>query len=234
VLLKRPLPLLIGERQREQVLLPRERAKRQQTVDVGRVRSLDVTSKRDTARSYEHIDDADLERLGRVVDADLEAFFARNPRLLGWRDRITAVALAQGAAEHRLRGERGIWDFDLIVCFADTPALPNLMRRQVTTWDWGPSKFGRCPYDPSEYTGRAVDVKLWVIPDAPDPAEGLRSWLDQRADKHRHPARKPDVAHEAVVLIRPRLGEVVWDPGLAPPPKTHSAGHRRPQGLAPP
>jgi hypothetical protein len=188
----------------------------------------------DAARSAESIDDDDLERLGRVADADLRGFFDRNPHLHGWQERVSIVALAQGAAEHRLRGQRGIWDIDIIVCFADSAALPTLMRRQVTTWDWGPSKFGRCPYDPSEYTGRAVDVKLWVIPEAPDPVEGLKSWLAQRAAKHPDSARKPDFAHEAVVLIRPRLGEVVWDPGLAPPPKTHSHGHRRPQGLAPP
>jgi hypothetical protein len=193
-----------------------------------------LTSKRDPARSYEQIDDADLERLCRVADADLEGFFARNPRLLGWRERVAAVALAQGAAEHRVHRGRGIWDIDIIVCFSHAPGLPLLMRRQVTTWDWGPSKFDRCPFDPAEYTGRAVDVKLWVIPEALDPVAGLKSWLARRATKHPDPIRKPDVAHEAVVLIRPCLGDVVWDPGLAPPPKTHSVGHRRPQGLAPP
>jgi len=35
------------------------------------------------------------------------------------------------------------------------------------------------------------------------------------------PTLSPDLAHEAVILIRPvdRLGEVVWDPQLAPPTK---------------
>jgi hypothetical protein len=68
-------------------------------------------------RSYEVLDDDDLRRLGRVADADLERFFARNPDLSGWRERIAIVALAQGAAEHRLRGKRGIKDLDVIVCF---------------------------------------------------------------------------------------------------------------------
>jgi|SRR5215211_1812878 len=193
-----------------------------------------MTTARDPARSYREIDDADLERLGRIADADLVAFFARNPHLAGWRDRVAAVALAQGAAEHRVHGKRGIWDFDIIVCFADTDALPVLMRRQVTTWDWGPSKFGRCPYDPPEYTGRAVDVKLWVIPAAADPVEALKLWLARRAAKHSSPGRKADVAHEAVVLVRPCFGLVVWEPSVAPPPKTRSDGHRKPQGLAPP
>jgi hypothetical protein len=81
------------------------------------------------ARSMEEITDADLERLARVVDADLDRFFARNPHLQEWRERIFAVALAQGGAEHRLRGERGIWDLDMIVCF-DGPRSKQL-RRQV-------------------------------------------------------------------------------------------------------
>ena len=71
----------------------------------------------------------------------------------------------QGGAEHYLRGRRGIWDLDVIVCFAEDPRLPRLFRRPVVSWDWGPSKLGRCPYDPPEYVGRAVDVVFWVIPD---------------------------------------------------------------------
>jgi hypothetical protein len=111
-------------------------------------------------RSFEPITDADLERLGRVADADLDRFFERNPHLREWRQRVLAVALAQGGAEHRLRGQRGIWDLDVIVCFANPGTRPKHLRRPVVHWDWGPSKFGRCPYDPPEYIGRAVDVKL--------------------------------------------------------------------------
>lgn len=186
------------------------------------------------ARSMEQVDDADLERLGRAADADLERFFERNPHLDAWRDRIIAVALAQGGAEHRLRGERGIWDLDVIVCF-ESPRSRHL-RRQVMHWDWGPSKFGRCPYDPPEYIGRAVDVKYWVIPGAPDPVEALRSWLEGRLKAAPDPARSPDVAHEPVILIRPhdRIGEVVWDPLMAPPAKeSTSKTRRKPVGLVP-
>jgi hypothetical protein len=185
----------------------------------------------------EAITDADLERLGRVADADLERFFERNPHLEPWRERVLAVALAQGAAEHLVRGQRGIWDFDVIVCFANPGTRPKLLRRQVIHWDWGRSKFGRCPFDPPEYTGRAVDVTYWVIPGRHDPADALRAWLDSRLAKAPDPVRKPDLAHEPVILIRPqdRLGEVVWDPALAPPAKqTISKVRRRPIGLAPP
>ncbi len=182
----------------------------------------------------ESITDADLERLGRAADADLERFFERNPHLEAWRDRIIAVALAQGGAEHRLRGKRGVWDLDVIVCF-DGPRSKHL-RRQVVHWDWGPSKFGRCAYDPPEYTGRAVDMKYWVIPGKDDPTEALRAWLEWRLKAAPDPSRKHDVAHEPVILIWPddRFGEVVWDPQMAPPAKqTTSMTRRKPVGLAP-
>jgi hypothetical protein len=188
----------------------------------------------DEARSHEPLDEADLARLGRAADAEIEAFFARNPHLTGWRGRVRVVALAQGAADHYLRGRRGVWDLDVIVCFAADPTLPRLLRRMVVSWDWGPSRLGRCPYDPPEYTGRAVDIAFWVIPDRPDPIVALHEWLAGRAARHRDPGRKPDLANEPVVLIRPELGSVAWDPPNVPPPRPKAHGHRKPHGVVPP
>jgi len=93
---------------------------------------------------------------------------APQPHLEVWRDQPRVVALARGGAEHYVRHERGIWDLDVILCVVNNPALPRLSWRQVVTWDGGPSKFGRCPYDPPAYTGRAVDVRLWVILEGDD------------------------------------------------------------------
>jgi len=188
----------------------------------------------DQSRSYEPLDESDLARLGRAADAELSAFFARNSHLAGWRDRLRIVALAQGGAEHYLRGRRGIWDLDVIVCFAEDARLPRLFRRMIVSWDWGPSKLGRCPYDPPEYTGRAVDIAFWVIPDRANAVDGLREWLAARAAKHVNPQRKPDLAQEPVVLIRPNLGTIAWDPDVVPPPKAKATGHRKPHGLVPP
>jgi hypothetical protein len=109
---------------------------------------------------------------------------------------VRIVALAQGGADHYLRGRRGVWDLDVIVCFAHNSALPRLWRRMVRSWDWGTSKLGRGPYDPPEYIGRAVDIAFWVIPDRPDPVAALREWLADRAAKHANPNRRPDLAHE--------------------------------------
>jgi hypothetical protein len=49
-----------------------------------------------------------------------------------------------------LRRERGVWDLDLMLFFAQHPddkPRPYL-RRSPRRWDWGPSKFGRYPNDP--------------------------------------------------------------------------------------
>jgi hypothetical protein len=154
--------------------------------------------------------------------------------LAGWRKKMFAIAFAQGGAEHYLRGKRGIWDLDVIVCF-DGPRSKHL-RRQMMFWDWGPSKFGRCPYDPPVYTGRSVDVKFWVFPGAPDPAHALRVWLTARLEAEPDPSSKRDLAQEPVILLWPeeRFGEVVWDPDMNPPAKESSTGVRRsPVGLAP-
>jgi hypothetical protein len=188
---------------------------------------------RDPDRSYEQLDRADLERLGRVAVVDWEAMLGRCPHLEAWRDQTKVIGLAQGAAEHFVRSQRGIWDLDVIVCIINDPALPRLSRRQVVSWDWGPSKFGRCRHDPLEYSGRAVDVKLWVIPERGDPIESLVAWLRDRLTRHPDPIRWRDLAQEPVVLITPDLGRVIWDPGGVPLPSEKTGGHRRPHGLAP-
>jgi endonuclease YncB( thermonuclease family) len=82
---------------------------------------------KDPARSYEPIELSDLERLARIADVDLDEFFHRNPRLDAWRSRVTAIALAQGGAEHYIRGKRGIWDLDVKVLHAKQSETVRLL-----------------------------------------------------------------------------------------------------------
>jgi len=189
----------------------------------------DVTQ--DPARSYEPVTDEDLRRLERLAKHEVATFFERNPDRAAWQQQQRFVALAQGGADHYIRGERGIWDLDLVVFFAQHPDDRDrpFLRRAPRRWDWGPSKFGVCPFDIG-YTGRAVDVMLWVIPDRADPLDGLIEWLTRR---HRINVGRPDLAHEPVVLVHPDRGRVVWDPPDVPPPESKAAGHPRPAGLAP-
>jgi hypothetical protein len=194
----------------------------------------DVTD--DPRRSYEALTLDDLARLGRLGALEVDEFFSRNRRLAAWRGQHRFTALVQGGAEHYLRHQRGIWDLDIAVFFAQHPGLPAraYLRRSSRQWDWGPSKFSRCPLDHSDYLGRAVDMMLWVIPDTSEPLDGLVSWLDDRRTKKPDPQRTPDLAHEPVVLIDPNIGRVVWDPPDVPPPRHKTEGHtQRPAAQAP-
>ena len=63
---------------------------------------------------------------------------------------------------------------------------------------------------------------------------GSRAYSGARAARHVNPQRKPDLAHEPVVLIRPNCGTVAWDPDVVPRPRAKTSGHRKPHGLVPP
>src|SRR5262249_20144319 len=160
--------------------------------------------------------------------------FPRTPRFAGWRAGVRTTPRPQGGPDPSLRARGGARDLAVIVSSAEAPRLPRLFRRMIVSWDWGPSKLGRCPHDPPEYTGRAVDVAFWVIPDRPRAIAGLREWLAARAARKADPERHPDLAHEPVVLICPDPGSVAWDPAGAPAPRPKTTGHRRPHGLVPP
>ena len=66
-----------------------------------------MTSERDPDRSYERIEDADLERLGMLARNDREKFFAHNPRWRVYATRIVCVALCQGAVPHHVSEHDG-------------------------------------------------------------------------------------------------------------------------------
>lgn len=196
------------------------------------------SGRRLASRSYEKVTVEDVARLARTAEADLERFFARNPK---WtRQDVVAIGFAQGGAEHYVRGERGIYDLDTVVWFTGDPRRQT--RRPVVLWDWGESKFGRCPNKGPEYIGRPADVKYWTIGTGVtgNPVAAVRQWLQKRAvacgDSARYFAQheRLDVAHEPVVLLSPgdHYLDVIWDPGPPPPPPDKTDRHRRPVGMA--
>jgi hypothetical protein len=104
--------------------------------------------------------------------------------------------------------ENGVKDFDVWSFYAQYDDWPFPARWRGTQ-DFGPSRFGRYPSDPSHYSGRRVDLLGPSLPAKPaaDPADVLRRYLA---------ARRTDSAKalsaKAVVLIHPenRAGEIVW------------------------
>src|SRR5947209_1505130 len=74
-------------------------------------------------RSFARITPADLKRLGTIAREDLSDFFKRKRRWTSYAGQIMLVALCQGAADHYVQGERGVYDFDVWTFFAERPKL---------------------------------------------------------------------------------------------------------------
>jgi hypothetical protein len=164
---------------------------------------------KDLDRSLARIDVADLLRLAALA-ADAEAeLFERNPHGSGrYAGRLLGRALCQGAALHYVNGKNGIKDFDVWSFYAQLDDWPFPARWRGTR-DFGPSKFGRYPGDPPQYTGRRVDLLGRSLPAAPG-ADSAQSIHDYLAAGRTTSARA--LAAKAAVLIDPmdRVGEIVW------------------------
>ena len=152
----------------------------------------------------------DLKKLAEIARADRERMFERNGNWAPYRKQLLCVALCQGAAQHYVEGKNGIKDFDVWTFFARSPQRPfpdmALFRRRATA-DFGPSRFGRTPHATERFEGRRVDLlsrSLDVGPRA-DPVAAVRAWLEAGGSES---ARK--LAEQAVVLIEPSPGKVIW------------------------
>jgi hypothetical protein len=108
-------------------------------------------------RSLEKLDQGDLRRLSKLTLNDLQSLYQRRPETGAlYADRLIALCLCQGAAEHFVRPGHGIKDFDVRAFFSAHPERPFPYRRQGIV-DFGMSRFGRHP-DDSGFAGRRVDV----------------------------------------------------------------------------
>jgi hypothetical protein len=160
-------------------------------------------------RSYQSIDQRDLERLLRIAGIDLEEFFSRHGDWASlYRRRLLGFALCQGAANHFIGRGDGVQDFDVYAFFAQHPQRSWGAYRRRGECDFGDPKFGRSPDSP-EFVGRRVDLLTRGLKCEPgtDLATALRQYLGSaRTETARELARK------AVVLLTPstRIGEVVW------------------------
>jgi len=162
-----------------------------------------------SGRSLARIDLDDLLRLAELA-AEVEAgLLARNPGGAGrYAGRLVCRALCQGAARHYLDGKNGVKDFDVWSFNAARSDEPFPYRWRGTA-DFGPSKFGRYPGDPSSFTGRRVDLfgRSLDVPPGADPVTTLRAYLSAAWT-----ASARALAAKAVVLIHPGqlTGTVVW------------------------
>ena len=131
-------------------------------------------------RSFERIRRRDLERLAELANADFDALFRRAVSGV-YAGRCFLMCLCQGAAEHYVRGEHGVQDFDVWAFFRPHPLMPFPYRRRGTV-DFGPSRFGRNPDDAARFKGRRVDVMGRSIPavSGETGVETVRRYLRQK------------------------------------------------------
>jgi len=179
-------------------------------------------------RSKEPITDEHLRRLAAVAAADREQFLRGSPE---YRDRVIAVVLAQGAAQHYVDGITGVKDLDVYTFCATIPGHRFPADRRLTRHDFGPSSLGRQLYDLDEasdetqrrqwqswaaFEGRRVDSMMRGLrhPVDAEPAEAIRDWLRTGLTMggRQRPGTAWHVAKKAVVLLVPaaRAGEVIW------------------------
>jgi hypothetical protein len=160
-------------------------------------------------RSYAKITPAALDRLSSINRDVMEGFMLRNPRWLGYREKVLCVALAQGAALHFIDGVNGIKDFDVWTFFEQDESLgPFPWRGRRGIRDFGQSQWGRHP-DDIGFSGRRVDIGGRSIRREPgaDPVTTLQSYL--RTSRATTPRL---LAQKAMVLLDPleRRAEVIW------------------------
>ena len=175
-------------------------------------------------RSYEPLTDSNLLRLRDIALDRHNELAAQRP---DWCAELLAACLVQGAARHRVHGDRGIKDIDVYLLYplpAGRRANAFPYARGTTQRDFGPSEHGQELYIGPDYDkpsaakripkwerfeGRRVDLLARVVPPHPDgPAGAVQAWISGNADKQRstpwHLARCP------IVALWPDLGDLRW------------------------
>lgn len=156
-------------------------------------------------RCFEPITKRDLRTLARIALKDNPRFFRRHPKHVVFRDRLLGIALAQGAARHylKMKGSRGINDFDLYMFFAAVGGRRGVSNRRPKVLDCGIPRFGP---DPAGRTrNRRIDLFRKTAA-AADLRESILRWLQAGGQQASHVVRNP------FVEIWPRCGITLWSP----------------------
>jgi len=85
-------------------------------------------------RSYEPLEEHDLEELKKLALKEHEDFFIRNPHLKSaYYNSLIGICLCQGAALHLLKRKVGIKDFDIWHFYEkhDSTSFPNRAHKRI-------------------------------------------------------------------------------------------------------
>ena len=127
-------------------------------------------------RSMAQIEISDLHHLAQIAADAEEDLFARHPEGSGrYAGRLLCRALCQGAALHYVDHKNGVKDFDVWSFYAACAGGPFPARWRGTA-DFGGTKCGRLPGDPTRYQGRRVDLlgRSLPVPLEAEPGHVLR------------------------------------------------------------
>lgn len=156
-------------------------------------------------RSYRPIDLDDLKRLAEIARRDSEVFFLKHDK---WAElyvhRVICIALCQGAAAHYIDLTTGINDFDVYTFFRRHPQKRWYSKR-IKSYDFGNSKFGKS-VDRPDFVGRRVDC---IGRDIEAGEEDITAILSRYLQQGKTKTAKL-LAKQAVVLLEPNCGEIVW------------------------
>lgn len=157
-------------------------------------------------RSYKHITPTDLARLAQIALDDFADLCRRQKYAGRYADRLRLICLCQGAAQHYVHHDRGVWDFDLWGFFEEIRGHPFPYRRRGEH-DFGASKFGRDPED--TFKGRKVDVigrSIRLLKNK-TPIEAVQHYLGEARTKS-----ASLLAGRPVVVVWPARyrGRVIW------------------------
>lgn len=153
------------------------------------------------ARSYAQIRISDLEWLADAAYKDIQNFAHRNPRHGTLPERIVAIVLAQGAAQHFVDGVNGVKDFDVWSFFEHADGSPVFPPRRIGHGFYDEPRFQDC--------SRRVDFMGRTLRDTGAVAtlQALRNYLIEARSRSAF-----ELSKRAVIGLYPRtiLAEVIW------------------------
>jgi hypothetical protein len=156
-------------------------------------------------RSYEPVTHTDLRRIVELVLGKLEDIYTHTVVAKLYRNRLLAMTLCQGSAQHYVDLRRGVKDLDVWLFFKAGLAKPFPYRARWTI-DFGPSHLGRHPLDRG-YEGRRIDLigRSIAMHRGDTPGAAIARWLTNPGGSPSYIRQRPIIGLHPENLFAQRL-----------------------------